>query len=388
MIKVLVAFTGMILLSGAVYGQQNTFLYTCDENGVFPSINGDVSGFVINQDGTLTELSGSPFPSGGETFDGQVGQAHIVIVGDHLYSSNSAGASIAAFSIDPATGNLTPISGTPFRIGVITNGSGLSLAATPNGRYLFAGSPFAHVILTFAIEADGSLTGPIQTLHTTLIDTQMVVSPNGKFLAVGGAQLAVFKIKQSGSLKLVDQQSLLSTLDIVDSINFNCNGDMIFASGEASPLPPQTAVQSFKIKSTGKLKPVSSFSTVTGFGQWLGCTLYSPALGRLFASDRSDNRSIAQLDISPDGALSLAAGSPISAFDEADDNPNSVPAAMALNQSGTELFVQLTPNMIAAFMIGSSGAFTPVSGSPFQARGSGIALGSMVIYPQVVCSSH
>ena len=55
-----------------------------------------------------------------------------------LYVSNDGSDNISAFSIDTTTGVLTPVPGSPFPTGGSADGLGISLAATPRGRFLYA----------------------------------------------------------------------------------------------------------------------------------------------------------------------------------------------------------------------------------------------------------
>src|ERR1700719_54940 len=96
----------MIVLAAGLEAQTR-FVYS--NNDVFSS--NTVSGFSAAVTGVLTQIAGSPFPTGGGgTGGGQFAANRISIAGGKfLYASNDGTHTIAAFSIDPNTGILTPV---------------------------------------------------------------------------------------------------------------------------------------------------------------------------------------------------------------------------------------------------------------------------------------
>jgi len=88
-----------------------------DHSGKFVYIpnTGDatVSAFTLNSTGTLTEISGSPFPSGGNgSINGPTGIA-TDMTGQFIYICNASN-DISVFKIDKNTGALNPVTGSPF----------------------------------------------------------------------------------------------------------------------------------------------------------------------------------------------------------------------------------------------------------------------------------
>lgn len=128
---------------------QSEFVYL--NNGI-PGTN-SVSVFSLATNGTLTEISGSPFPTGGSGFTG----SPILIVGNFLYAGNSNSNSISAFSIDPRTGILTVVPGSPFSIDGFSFGTTMTIAATPDSKLLMASTITSGTISIFSIAGDGRL---------------------------------------------------------------------------------------------------------------------------------------------------------------------------------------------------------------------------------------
>src|SRR5262245_1254790 len=133
---------------------QRSFIYTNDN-----ATPNTVSAFSVSTSGALLPLPGSPFPTNGNSIGGGLPAAdHIVTVGDRLYVTNTASRTISAFAIDPSTGTLSPIVGSPFLMNAGNVDGDISLAATPDGRFLFAGSEGPMNVTVFAIGSDGPLT--------------------------------------------------------------------------------------------------------------------------------------------------------------------------------------------------------------------------------------
>ena len=100
------------------------------------------------------------------------------------------------FLIDPTTGALTALTGSP-HLGI----SGLTIAADPQGRFLFVGG--ANVIYAFTINVDGSLTvvsgSPFSNANGT--PTQLVTDGAGKYLyALNGATIEEYSYNQTNGI--------------------------------------------------------------------------------------------------------------------------------------------------------------------------------------------
>jgi 6-phosphogluconolactonase (cycloisomerase 2 family) len=99
------------------------FVYVANNGG-----SNDISVYAINQ-GQLTPVAGSPFAAG-DSPHGLVFAAS----GKFLYTANSGGtnSTISGFSVDPSSGALNALSGSPFTLAVDH-----SMAADRTGRYLY-----------------------------------------------------------------------------------------------------------------------------------------------------------------------------------------------------------------------------------------------------------
>src|SRR5579859_1638296 len=99
-----------------------TFVYV--NNDTAPN---SVSAYSVASNGALTELSGSPFPTGGAGNQGvgwiAANRIRSVIANHKLFVANSGSHDISVMSIDPATGGLTLVPGSPFAVTSSTLGT-------------------------------------------------------------------------------------------------------------------------------------------------------------------------------------------------------------------------------------------------------------------------
>ena len=112
---------------------------------------GSISAYTINPNtGVLQQIAGSPFA----TQSGYPGPSHLAIdpSGRFLYvglgGTVNANDLVAAFSIDPSTGALTPVSGSPFTAG---NGS-FNVSVDQAGKYLYVANSFDNDVSAFTID--------------------------------------------------------------------------------------------------------------------------------------------------------------------------------------------------------------------------------------------
>jgi len=148
----------------------------------------DISAFSTD----LTEVSGSPFPAGGNPLSLAVGGG-----GKFLYSANpdATNPSISGFSIDPTSGALSPLSGSPFKLPVSHY-----MATDQTGSYLYVTSG-ANVV-GYGIDANtGALTALPGFPVSAVADAYSVsVDPTNQFLYVtndGAANVSGFTLDAS-----------------------------------------------------------------------------------------------------------------------------------------------------------------------------------------------
>src|SRR6267378_576526 len=388
---------GLALLTGSLHAQ-STFVYT-DNNIAVPASSNTVSAFSVLPNGALAPVSGSPFPSGG-TGDGSGGLSashRITVTRNFLYAANDRSNDISAFKIDTTTGVLTTVAGSPFVTGGSGNG-GISLAVTPNGRFLYAGSNASSNISIFSIApSTGALTligSPVPTGPAGVAGTPagIKVSPNGRFLAVAlpfdpaffsGGAVAMFAIDGStGALTPVTGSPFATRAggDFATDVDINCKSNLLF---NAEGTLGTTTVSVFAIAPNGALNPITGSPFIFPNGLNSNVGVLSPDNQHLFVSNQGSNQ-ITSLDLAPGpsppaGTLSEETGSPVG------DPGGTTPDGMATNREGTLLYVANENNVVTGFQIDSDGGLTPltpVNSFPTGATGS---LQSLTVFPPASC---
>ncbi len=222
-------FAAAIVWVCALNGSQLHAQTSCS-SATFVYVNNNVSGansvsaFCVGSGGSLTAVTGSPFATGGSGSGAALYGSNSIaatVVGNYLYASDYDTNDIAAFSINTSTGALTPVPGSPFAYGSVegeSNPSGISLAISPNGQFLYAGDSGYTVnsvvtadIWGFRIAANGALSplqnSPLATIASPGVPDGMNVTRDGNYLAVGldgELAIAMFSIGSNGILTAVD----------------------------------------------------------------------------------------------------------------------------------------------------------------------------------------
>jgi len=158
--------------------------------------NNFVSAYVIDSStGALTEINGSPFPTGtwarGVAADPQ---------GHFLYIPNWYSANVSAYRIDGDTGALSTIPGSPFAAG----DHPAAVAVDPVGRFVYIANQYSDTISVYSInQTTGTLTPvPSSPFQTYARPVGMAAGPSGKFLYVANfwGQVSVYAISGNGNL--------------------------------------------------------------------------------------------------------------------------------------------------------------------------------------------
>jgi len=166
----------------------NTYLYAWSVISTGPAI----SVFSINPTtGALTEIPGSPFSAfntnGDITYNLQV---LVSPSGNFIYapvtSATYSSPGVDVFSVNATTGVLTLVSGSPFPVGSSTTTAVLGLS----GQYLYAVQPALQNISVYDIDTNTGTIGPApQSMVSVASDfSAPIIDPNGQFLVVNQAE--------------------------------------------------------------------------------------------------------------------------------------------------------------------------------------------------------
>jgi 6-phosphogluconolactonase (cycloisomerase 2 family) len=355
--------------TGAGFGACNPVSCVYANNN--PAGPNSVTAFKANADGSLTEVAGSPFPTGGDgSGDGFYAANRILAqLGTYLYASNSASGTIAAFAIDPSTCALGAVEGSPFPAEPYPEG--LSLASAPDGAYLYAGG--GTQLLAYAVAPSGALS-PLATYPLDSPADGMKVSPDGRFVAVANFyanRISMFGIGADGSLAPVPGSPFAADpAGAAAGVEINCSSDLLFLA-EANG--STTLVDVFAIASDGSLSPPlgTLYSLPPGVNS--NVAVLSPDEAYLFVSNQfSDTITVAAAGAG--GSLTAVPGSPFAA--------PGVPCGMATDAAGTFLYAAAAAGRVLGFGVGGDGTLAPVPGSPFPVP---YPIESLAVFPPKTC---
>jgi 6-phosphogluconolactonase (cycloisomerase 2 family) len=136
--------------------------------------------------------------SRGSTFlSGSTNASAVTVTGRFVYALHNANpGSIFAYTMD-ATGELTPIAGSPFAVGADPN----SLTADPAGRFLYVVNGTGRTVSAFTIDGmTGALTAVGAAVATGANPFSIRVDPSGRFVYVanvGDSSVSAYSINQT-----------------------------------------------------------------------------------------------------------------------------------------------------------------------------------------------
>jgi 6-phosphogluconolactonase len=355
---------------------QGTFVYTNNDRS--PN---SISAFSAAATGALSPVPGSPFLTGGNGAGGGFFASDRIttaVVKDFLYAANSGSNNVSAFAINPSTGVLTAVPGSPFATGGIADGIGISLTATPDDKFLIAANGASMNITVFSVGANGSLTpvagSPFPTGAGGSLASAKVTS-DGKFLALSWAPgaLSMFNISATGGLTPVTGSTFPDPG--AAGIDCNCAATQLYVAlnGAAS-----ARVDVFNIGASGVLARIAG-SPFTGPGLNSNVAILTPDDSKLFVSNQATN-TVTVFSVASNGSLTVVPGSPFPA-------PGALsPSGMATDQAGTLLYAADINNLISGFRIAANGGLTSVPGSPFSnGFPGGFGLLSLAVFPAKNC---
>jgi 6-phosphogluconolactonase len=371
-----VLFALPVLLFAITAFAQNNFVYTNDN--FFPNT---VSAFRVNPDGSLTALRDSPFLTGDNGGGGDVNPGSItnVSIGEKgfLYVANETENTISVFEINPENGHLALIQGSPFTAGPANSNSTITLAASPNARFLFEVDEASTLIRTFAIGKNGALSkSPGSSFDSGAFPEGLKVTANGKFLLVGlktSNAVGVYNISATGTLSPVRGSPFL-TNGAATAVDANCASSRIFVASAGSDL-----IDAFDMAADGNLAPVAGSPFPTGGSSTVNALTLTPNNRNLLTSDLFDS-AVASLRVAPDGALRSIPGSPFPAANWV--------GAISPTRDGKFVYATLvTIAGIDGWRLAPDGTLTHVPGSPFTTGQAGAANPALTTFPAPVCSS-
>lgn len=372
----------LVLTVGA--SAQNRFVYVNNQNS--PNT---ITAFQINSNGSLTQLAASPFLIGGSGYSqpnssGPFESEAVVETRNatYLYAANGADGTVSAFTIDPATGNLQPIAGSPFSMG--DSQGTYDLTASPDQRFLFVANQASTVIHVLAISPEtGSLSNVAGSpFEASANISGLKVTANDRYLIAAGNSIdavEVFSIAGSGALTEVPGSPFPASGSVV-SVESNCASNRVFGVSNST-----NVIDAYSMAPNGRLTPVpgSPFPNgATGSGTNSFDLVLSPDNRFLFTTD-SFSADLSSLAVTRNGALVQVPGSPFAT--------GNWEGGTAVTKAGDFLYsVQFASGKVDGRSISPNGTLADVPGTPFgpgnQNSLNGI-VDSVITYPAPECGN-
>jgi hypothetical protein len=348
------------------------FVYT-NNNNYFAA--NTVSAYLVKADGSVVEVKGSPFPTRGEGAgpSGFIPAIRIAVCERFLFASNDDSGSVSGFAINPVTGHLKAVPGSPFTIN--TPSEGIPLAITANCKLVFAGDLNGNRIFAFHVSSNGKLV-PVAGSPFSVPDMPGVLklSPSNKFLAVTFNNLqsvGMYTFGSDGVLKAVPGSPFLASFPSLGlgATEIDCKENFLYL--------PETVekVDVFKIAANGALTLTSNSPFLTPSDNVVA--VLSPNGRFLFTSNQSSGVNSFHV-----GSIKSVAGSPFNA-----DLLSS--GGVSVNKAGTLLFVSDFGGLSTQFSvmsIGSNGLLTLSPSSPISTGQQG-GMFSLAAYPPKTCAT-
>ncbi|HST78922.1 MAG TPA: MBG domain-containing protein, partial [Verrucomicrobiae bacterium] len=324
---------------------QSGFVYVNNQ-----SSSNSVAAYKASATGTLTQIAGSPFLTGGVgSSESCYGLSRLAVssINNLLFVANTGDKSITPFQINTTTGALTKTTGAPFASGLTADTcQGFSIAVTPDGQFLMAASN--GQIRTFTVAANGALAFLSSTPNCCSPITGLSLSPDGRFLAVSnGTSISMFTVSAGVLTSVPGSPFAKLGSGSLSAIDFSCladsNGNLRLYSGEATTTP---TAEGWLVDPTGVLTP-TTVSPYHSSGTNSNNVVLSPDNTLLFQSNQSST-SINSFLLNPDGSL-------INSGKFGTTGQVHTPVGMSIDQSGTFLYVADDLFGVAAFRIGDGG---------------------------------
>jgi 6-phosphogluconolactonase len=282
---------------------------------------------------------------------------------DHAYVASAS--TLTTYSINPSTGGLTVLGGSPLVFPASFPFGGITQVATdPSGQVLY----LLHYsgVHAYAIDRNtGALTAVAGSpFESGSVPTSLAFDASGTHLYVAGYSGAVapvntvisaYSVNSSGALAPLAKYAVSSELSTIVAA-----GSYLYVAGFYT-----NSITVFSIGSTGELienVPGSPFATDTGpysiVADPSGSVLYTANSGVPTATEATPGSISAFTIDSSTGALTPVTGNP---------QPIAVHGAISIDPTGEFLFVPETNGVSVYAVNTTSGALSAVAGSPFSA---------------------
>ena len=356
------AATSAIAAPRAAHAGQPAFVYV---NANPNNASNFVSGFRVGLSGQSTPIAGSPFPTGGAGLAAAPAAefAHRIEVSrarNLLFAANDGAGTISAFTVNPTTGQLAAVAGSPFAVPGWGSFSGISLAVSSDGRFLYASG---QTLVSFFVDSTGSLFPLGSQWQFPQRVGGVAVPPDNLHLFVSTSSGVYIMNTGEGGLTS-EPPNILSIGSTATDLRLDPTGSHLWVGTKNG------GILSYSVAgSTATVVPGAPFfSGVTElsglsadfYGRFLFA--YSAAVPRLFGAHSN-----------ADGTLVAAPNTPLT--------PLYVPTAGALIPDGSLLFVTNAQAQLDAWTTQEDGSLFHADGYPV-ATGAPRGFASVATFPE------
>lgn len=350
------------------------FSPSADAGFLYVNNNGSpnsISAFEVNSDGTLTPVPGSPFLTGGNggiCFD--IGSTRTIHPGGgRLYATNFSSGSVSGFDIHN-DGSLTPIPGSPFPTSPGANPIGV--ASSANGHLLFVARQFfppGGGIDVFDINSDGSLTlvpgSPFGVGKFAGFDALFDVRRKNVISDTNDNHVSVFHVEESGALVPIPGSPFTTPTSNNHKMALGSQGSCLYVAGGGDP-----RVSAMEVRKDGTLVNASGSPVVTGQTLVIGAATTQQGNFAYFGGSPF----ISGFSVNNTCQMTPIPGSPFS-------TGGSTPAGVSTDGSDKFLFAvdSFAPHKVTSFTIEPDGSLTLADSKPLP-LGSFCPVG-LVSYP-------
>jgi hypothetical protein len=298
----------------------------------------------------------------------------LIIHGNLLFASNNQSSNVSVFSINPGTGALTLVPGSPFATLGGHGDDGLPLAISHNGKFLFASNTGSGTITVFNILGNGALSRVTGSPFLVGSPISLTITPDNQFVIGGtGNSLTVLRISSSGALSLVPGSPFFSNTGRgFSGTEIRCDGK-IFVAGAAGVY---TTVHVFTLTEAGLPVPVPGSPFMATSGLNTNVIRLSPNLQFLFTSNQFSN-SVTTFRVALDGSLTPIFGDWFNVRLQTPEN-------MVTDSKGNFLYVASYPCSVEGFHINSDGSLSQLAEFPICLP-DGYGIHALASYPAMDC---